>query len=347
MNRHSVQRQRIGPAVRRMRRARGLTLDELAEVAAVSPSHLSRLERSQTLPSFPVLAKIADALGVDVNEFVRLEQDVARLDEELADYAQLFALDAEARRELLDMSIEARREFVTRMDQLATLTPTSVDVQDQAVRALESSRDDAPFSSASTLIERSGLDAVSLSRLHMIVDLLHGRRSMVIAGPSLLPISPGHDAVEAYRWAFPNFPIDPSVATWWRGTETATTRTNEDECPTRALITAGALSSPIGPMMARSMLDLMGQSKSAEVAVTDRSLGSVSLLTVSGGYALLEQLSPRRKSTDPMHVAIWLTGDGRVGLCDKLVDRIWDSLTSDERSPATARGRLLDAARPG
>ncbi len=266
---------------------------------------------------------------------------------ELAGYAQLFALDAETQRELLDMSIEARREFVNRMDQLATLTPTSVDIQDQAVRALESSRDDAPFSSVSTLVERSGMDAVSLSRLRMTVDLLHGRRSMVIAGPSLLAITPGHDVVEAYRWAFPSFPIDPSVAMWWRGTGTAARRTPDDECPTRALITADVLSSPIGPMVARSMLDLMEQSKSAEVAVTDRSLGSVSLLTVSGGYALLEQLSPRRKSTDPKHVAIWLTGDGRVGLCEKLVDRIWDSLTLDERSLGTARGRLLDAAHPG
>ena len=80
MKRQTTQRQRIGPAVRRLRRERGLTLDALAEAAHVSPSHLSRLERSQTLPSFPVLAKIAEALEADVNEFVRLEQDVAKLD---------------------------------------------------------------------------------------------------------------------------------------------------------------------------------------------------------------------------------------------------------------------------
>ncbi len=347
MNRHSVQRQRIGPAVRRMRRARGLTLDELAAEASVSPSHLSRLERSQTLPSFPVLAKIADALGVDVNEFVRLEQDVAQLDEELSSYAQMFALDAEAQRELLDMSIEARREFVTRMNQLANLAPTRADVQDQAVRALESSREDGGFSAVSTLVERSGLDAVSLSRMHQTLELLHGSRSMVIAGPSLLPISHGHDAIEAYRWAFPNFPVDLSIARWWGRAATEEPTANGEDCPVRAVITSDALSSPIGPLMARALLDLLRHSKTAEVAVTDRSLGPVSLQSVAGGYALLEQLAPRRKSADPSHVAIWLTGEGRVRVCEEMVDRIWVSLTEDERSLATSRGRLFDAAESG
>ena len=51
-----VQRQRIGPAIRRLRRMNGLTLDDLASQAGISASHLSRLERGQTLPSFLVLS---------------------------------------------------------------------------------------------------------------------------------------------------------------------------------------------------------------------------------------------------------------------------------------------------
>ncbi|MBX6342881.1 MAG: helix-turn-helix transcriptional regulator, partial [Thermomicrobiaceae bacterium] len=72
--RQSTQRQRIGPAIRRLRKQRGLTLDELAREAGISASHLSRLERSQTVPSFTVLAQIAHVLGVQVDEFVRLER---------------------------------------------------------------------------------------------------------------------------------------------------------------------------------------------------------------------------------------------------------------------------------
>jgi len=340
MNRHSVQRQRIGPAVRRMRRARGLTLDALADVAAVSPSHLSRLERSQTLPSFPVLAKIADALDVDVNEFVRLEQDVAQMDEELSSYAQMLALETDVQRELLDLSIEARRALVDRLDQLSVTAPTSGDVQDQVVRALESSREDAAFSAVSTLIERSGLDAVTLTRVLRVFALLNGRRSMVIAGPSLLPISPGGDVVGAYQWAFPNFPVEPSVAQWWPGAmQSAATGTHA--CSVRVVVAAAALTSPLGSVIARSLLESMKRSGSLEVAVTERSLGPVSLLS-GGEYALLEQIAPRRRSTDPNHVGLWVTGPDRVKACEEIFERIWGSLTEEERSLDSSRGRLFD-----
>lgn len=76
-------RQRIGPFIRDMRIEQRLTLDDLAERAGVSPSHLSRIERGHTLPSFIVLAGIAAALGVSVDHFARLEQGVKERDREL------------------------------------------------------------------------------------------------------------------------------------------------------------------------------------------------------------------------------------------------------------------------
>src|SRR5579885_3127138 len=115
MKRRSTPRQRIGPAVRRLRRQQGLTLDALAAAAEVSPSHLSRLERSQTLPSFPVLAKIAEALGADVNQLVQLEHDVAELDMELERFLDILGIPDEQRAEILVLSIEARRDLVNRL----------------------------------------------------------------------------------------------------------------------------------------------------------------------------------------------------------------------------------------
>ncbi len=344
MNRHSVQRQRIGPAVRRMRRSRGLTLDELADEAEVSPSHLSRLERSQTLPSFPVLAKIADALGVDVNEFVRLEQDVAELDERLSYYAGLLALDDDARSELLDLSIEARRELVSRIEQLAMLTPTSPDVQDQVVRAVESGRDGEPLSAVSTLIERSGLDAISLSRALLFFGLMNGSRKGLIADASLLPILPGQDLVGAYRWAFPNHPIDPTIAQWWRGSREERNHSGADGQGVRLILAQEALRSPLGPVIARSVLGVMENDGSAEIGITERSLGAVSLLTADGGYGLLEQITPRRGQRNPAHMAVWLTGSKRVSPCDAVVDRLWESLMQSERDPGNVRDVLRGAA---
>ena len=50
LQRPVVQRQRIGPAIRKLRHEQSLTLDDLAAQAGISASHLSRLERGQTLP---------------------------------------------------------------------------------------------------------------------------------------------------------------------------------------------------------------------------------------------------------------------------------------------------------
>jgi transcriptional regulator with XRE-family HTH domain len=344
MNRHSVQRQRIGPAVRRMRRSRGLTLDALADQAGVSPSHLSRLERSQTLPSFPVLAKIADALDVDVNEFVRLEQDVAQMDEELSRFVDYLALDDDAYRELLDLSIETRRELVERMERVATLMPTPPDIQDQVVRAISSGRDDAPFSATSTLIERSGLDPVCLPRMLLVMDLLYGRRSMLIARPSLLPILPGEDLLEAYRWAFPQTPIDPVAAEWWaRGVEEIGPSGSNGRS-LRAIVTDQALESPLGPAIARSLLAAPARMEPVELALTARSLGGISVLTVAGGYGVLEQLPTRRGTRGTRRVAIWLSGTTHVGPCEEVVERLWQALTTEERDPARVRSRLEQIA---
>lgn len=41
-----------------------MTLEQLSGLAGISASHLSRLERGQTQPSFKVAAELANHLGV-------------------------------------------------------------------------------------------------------------------------------------------------------------------------------------------------------------------------------------------------------------------------------------------
>lgn len=55
--------ERMGGYVRRLRRARGLTLVQLASLANLSQPFLSQLERGQARPSMTSLARIARALG--------------------------------------------------------------------------------------------------------------------------------------------------------------------------------------------------------------------------------------------------------------------------------------------
>lgn len=56
-------RAELGSAIRKLRKERGLTLVQLAELAALSHPFLSQLERGLTRPSMPSLHRIARALG--------------------------------------------------------------------------------------------------------------------------------------------------------------------------------------------------------------------------------------------------------------------------------------------
>lgn len=62
--------QAIGVRIRRMRKARGLTQQSLAELSNQEPSNISHIERGATKLSLPTLVNIANALGVTVDELL-------------------------------------------------------------------------------------------------------------------------------------------------------------------------------------------------------------------------------------------------------------------------------------
>lgn len=64
-------RERVGLNVQRLRQARRLSQEALAYESDVHQTYLSGVERGRRNPSLLVLARIADALGVDVEDLVR------------------------------------------------------------------------------------------------------------------------------------------------------------------------------------------------------------------------------------------------------------------------------------
>ena len=58
---------RIGPRIRSLRAERGLTLDGLAERAAVSRAMLSRIERGESSPTAQLLGKVCAGLGITLS----------------------------------------------------------------------------------------------------------------------------------------------------------------------------------------------------------------------------------------------------------------------------------------
>jgi transcriptional regulator with XRE-family HTH domain len=68
-------RERIGLNVQRLRRAKGLTQEELADRAEMHQTYLSGVENGARNPSVLVLARIAKALSVDIEELVKRKRE--------------------------------------------------------------------------------------------------------------------------------------------------------------------------------------------------------------------------------------------------------------------------------
>lgn len=64
--------ERVAASIRRLRKARGMTGEGLAEALGIAPQNLRRIEAGQQNLTLRTLARIADALGLDVRvTFVR------------------------------------------------------------------------------------------------------------------------------------------------------------------------------------------------------------------------------------------------------------------------------------
>lgn len=61
---------KLGDAIKARRRDRGWTLAELSRRSGVSYNYLWEIEHNRKQPTLPVVKRIADALGVTLNDLV-------------------------------------------------------------------------------------------------------------------------------------------------------------------------------------------------------------------------------------------------------------------------------------
>ncbi|MBX8944788.1 helix-turn-helix domain-containing protein [Lysinibacillus sp. K60] len=74
--------------LKRLRKARGFSLQRMSDMTGVSPSYISRLERNEKQsPSFPILVELARALKVDV---LTLAEGLVEQDEVVDLYSLMF-----------------------------------------------------------------------------------------------------------------------------------------------------------------------------------------------------------------------------------------------------------------
>lgn len=60
----------FGARVREVRHEKGLTQEQLAEVAGLHPTFISNVERGYRVPTVPTLIKLATGLGVEASVLV-------------------------------------------------------------------------------------------------------------------------------------------------------------------------------------------------------------------------------------------------------------------------------------
>jgi transcriptional regulator with XRE-family HTH domain len=73
--------QELGARIKRIRKARGLTLKDIEARSQVSATHISEIERGKTSPTIGALSRIAAALGKDTAFFLETQNldDVSRI----------------------------------------------------------------------------------------------------------------------------------------------------------------------------------------------------------------------------------------------------------------------------
>jgi len=60
----------IGAKIQEIRKSRGLSQEQLAELTEMNFRSISRLERQQNIPTLETLDKVAKALGVSIADFL-------------------------------------------------------------------------------------------------------------------------------------------------------------------------------------------------------------------------------------------------------------------------------------
>lgn len=66
--------------LRRLRREKDLTQDQLGVLSGISPRHIGKYEIGMALPRIDAAMKIADALGVSLDSLIRAEDDARKFD---------------------------------------------------------------------------------------------------------------------------------------------------------------------------------------------------------------------------------------------------------------------------
>ena len=105
----------LGKIIKQQRVMVPLTLQQLAALSGISPSHLGRIERGERFPSAHILRKIAEPLGFEENELFALAGYLSPQPSSIAEPAPVYSnkrLDPYVARLLSQEPVEVQRAVV-------------------------------------------------------------------------------------------------------------------------------------------------------------------------------------------------------------------------------------------
>lgn len=82
-----MDQQKIGSFLRELRREKGNTQEEFAEILHVSNKTVSRWERGRNMPDLSILVEIADFYDVDIRELIDGERRSEKMEKEVKETA--------------------------------------------------------------------------------------------------------------------------------------------------------------------------------------------------------------------------------------------------------------------
>lgn len=62
----------FGEYIKRSRKSRDMTQDQIASLAGTTKGHISKIEKGTREPTLGLAIRLCDAIGVDINEYVAL-----------------------------------------------------------------------------------------------------------------------------------------------------------------------------------------------------------------------------------------------------------------------------------
>ncbi|MBA7506574.1 hypothetical protein ES706_05266 [subsurface metagenome] len=97
----------LGEALKRQRISKELTLKELSLESGVSLSHLARIERGERFPSGRILRKLAEPLGLEETEILKMAGFLSRD----ASDDRLARLKEEIKREIAEILVSLHKKI--------------------------------------------------------------------------------------------------------------------------------------------------------------------------------------------------------------------------------------------